>query len=179
MCVLSVPSRGAGSGDMGLIEPLMKLVFHILGRLQHIRLSREVILQCLATRFLLCAHSWSVFQEAMFVEFLQGKEKVRKNRLRMQELLQKAAHSQRAEAAQLRKEEKKRAEKERIMNETDPEKQRRLEVNVRGNLLSFLAHPKQPEYISHVVFSSSQEKSNKKDMKKKQPKMKTMKVKMS
>jgi hypothetical protein len=40
----------------------------------------------------------------------------------------KLTHVQRQEAAQSRREEKKRAEKERIMNEEDPEKQRRLEV---------------------------------------------------
>jgi len=46
------------------------------------------------------------------------------------ETLQKAAHSQRNEAAQTRREEKRRAEKEKIMNEDDPEKQRKLEVTV-------------------------------------------------
>ena len=38
------------------------------------------------------------------------------------------AHMQRQEAAQLRKEEKRRMEKDRIMNEEDPDKARRLEV---------------------------------------------------
>ncbi|ELT91180.1 hypothetical protein CAPTEDRAFT_178720 [Capitella teleta] len=120
LACFNLPSKGPGAGDMTLVEPLMKLIFHILNRLPHIHLSRE------------------------------AREKTRKNRSRMQELVQKAAHTQRAEAAQIRKEERKRAEKDRIMAETDPEKQRRLE-----------------------------EKSNKKDARKKQPKMKTMKVKMS
>lgn len=46
----------------------------------------------------------------------------------MTESLLKATHTQRSEAAQMRREEKRRAEKEKIMNEDDPEKQRRLEV---------------------------------------------------
>ena len=52
----------------------------------------------------------------------------------MQESFLKAAHAQRTEAAQARKEEKRRAEKDRIMAEDDPDKQRRLEVsaNISG-----------------------------------------------
>lgn len=46
----------------------------------------------------------------------------------MEENFLKQTHAQRQEAAQTRREEKKRAEKERIMNEEDPERQRRLEV---------------------------------------------------
>ena len=46
----------------------------------------------------------------------------------MQETFLKAAHAQRQEAAQVKKDEKRRAEKDRIMNEEDPDKQRRLEV---------------------------------------------------
>lgn len=44
----------------------------------------------------------------------------------------KQAHTQRQEAAQLRREEKRRAEKERILNEEDPEKARKLEVLISG-----------------------------------------------
>lgn len=46
----------------------------------------------------------------------------------MEENFLKQTHAQRQEAAQTRREEKKRAEKERIMNEEDPERQRRMEV---------------------------------------------------
>lgn len=46
----------------------------------------------------------------------------------MEENFLKQTHAQRQEAAQTRREEKKRAEKERIMNEEDPDRQRRLEV---------------------------------------------------
>lgn len=49
----------------------------------------------------------------------------------------KAAHTQRTEAAQARKEEKRRAEKDRIMNEDDPDKQRRLEVGMITQLLFY------------------------------------------
>lgn len=58
----------------------------------------------------------------------KGKQKADKNRARVEENFLKLTHVQRQEAAQTRREEKKRAEKERIMNEEDPEKQRRLEV---------------------------------------------------
>lgn len=54
----------------------------------------------------------------------------------MEENFLKQTHAQRQEAAQTRREEKKRAEKERIMNEEDPERQRRLEV---WNILQLLA----------------------------------------
>ena len=48
--------------------------------------------------------------------------------MKVQEVYQKQAHLHRAEAAQARKEEKRRAEKDKIMAEEDPEKQRRMEV---------------------------------------------------
>lgn len=59
---------------------------------------------------------------------LQGKQKADRNRARVEENFLKQTHAQRQEAAQTRREEKKRAEKERIMNEEDPERQRRMEV---------------------------------------------------
>lgn len=59
---------------------------------------------------------------------VQGKQKADRNRARVEENFLKQTHAQRQEAAQTRREEKKRAEKERIMNEEDPERQRRMEV---------------------------------------------------
>lgn len=56
-----------------------------------------------------------------------SKQKSEKNRQRISEILQKTAFSQRQEAAQAKKEELRRLEKERIYNEDDPEKQRRWE----------------------------------------------------
>jgi Protein of unknown function (DUF1682) len=67
-------------------------------------------------------HLFEIFQ------LLQIKAKAVANRQKTLETLQKAAHTQRSEAAQNRREEKRRAEKEKIMNEDDPEKQRKLEV---------------------------------------------------
>lgn len=67
---------------------------------------------------------------------VQGKLKADRNRSRVEENFLKQTHAQRQEAAQTRREEKKRAEKERIMNEEDPERQRRLEVSGEHLLIS-------------------------------------------
>lgn len=64
----------------------------------------------------------------MFSSFSQAKLKADKNRRKAGESLQKMVHSQRQEAAQQRREDKRRAEKERLLNEEDPEKARKLEV---------------------------------------------------
>ncbi|KAK6629849.1 hypothetical protein RUM43_003669 [Polyplax serrata] len=78
----------------------------------------------------------------------EGKSKADKNRLRVEEAFLKTTHAARAEAAAARREEKKRQEKERILQEDDPEKQRKWE-----------------------------EKEMKRQMKRKAPKMKQLKVK--
>lgn len=57
--------------------------------------------------------------------------------MKVSESFQKMAHAQRQEAAQLRKEEKRKAEKERLMNEEDPEKARKLEVGFYLSLFKF------------------------------------------
>lgn len=77
----------------------------------------------------------------------EAKQKAEKNRQKAEEEYERLTHSQRQEAAQLRREEKRRAEKERLLNEEDPEKARKLE-----------------------------ERENRREMKRKQPKMKMMKV---
>lgn len=77
----------------------------------------------------------------------EARQKAEKNRQKAEQSFLKAAHSQLQEAAQQRREEKKRAEKEKMMNEDNPDKTRKWE-----------------------------EKTSKKDMKKKQPKVKMMKV---
>lgn len=56
-----------------------------------------------------------------------SKQKSEKYRQRITDMLQKTAFSQRQEAAQAKKEELRRLEKERIYNEDDPEKQKRWE----------------------------------------------------
>ncbi|CAB0010768.1 unnamed protein product [Nesidiocoris tenuis] len=78
----------------------------------------------------------------------EGKNKADKNRLRVEEAFLKTTHAARAEAAAARREEKRRQEKERILQEDDPDKQRKWE-----------------------------EKEMKRQMKKKNPKMKQLKVK--
>ncbi|KAK2499174.1 hypothetical protein MC885_015738, partial [Smutsia gigantea] len=86
--------------DMEALLPLMNMVIYSIDKAKKFRLNRE------------------------------GKQKADKNRARVEENFLKLTHVQRQEAAQSRREEKKRAEKERIMNEEDPEKQRRLEALV-------------------------------------------------
>ncbi|CAG0883415.1 unnamed protein product [Cyprideis torosa] len=78
----------------------------------------------------------------------EARVRAEKNRARVQELYLKTTHAARAEAAQIKREEKKREEKERIMEEDDPAKQRRWE-----------------------------EREYRKQMKKKLPKFKQLKVK--
>ncbi|XP_074601105.1 PAT complex subunit CCDC47 [Brevipalpus obovatus] len=79
------------------MKPLMQLVFYLVDKVRRLRLSRE------------------------------SKVKSDKNRQKVEEIFLKATHSQRQEAAQLKREERKRAEKEKILNEEDPEKQRKWE----------------------------------------------------
>ncbi|KAK3109192.1 hypothetical protein FSP39_025062 [Pinctada imbricata] len=78
----------------------------------------------------------------------EARNKAEKNRQKAEEEYERMTHAQRQEAAQARREEKRRAEKERLLNEEDPDKARKLE-----------------------------ERESKKEMRKKQPKMKMMKVK--
>ncbi|GLG94159.1 Coiled-coil domain-containing protein 47 [Gryllus bimaculatus] len=78
----------------------------------------------------------------------KAKNKAEKNRLRVEEAFLKTTHAARAEAAAARREEKKRQEKERILMEDDPDKQRKWE-----------------------------DRELKRQMKKKAPKMKQLKVK--
>lgn len=86
----------------------------------------------------------------------KGKQKADKNRARVEENFLKLTHVQRQEAAQSRREEKKRAEKERIMNEEDPEKQRRLEVRqtclITGVKLRFVRMPACVLLVVKVIF---------------------------
>ncbi|XP_013781658.1 coiled-coil domain-containing protein 47-like [Limulus polyphemus] len=78
----------------------------------------------------------------------EAKTKAEKNRQKVEEAFIKTTHAQRQEAAQQRREEKRRAEKERILNEEDPEKQRKWE-----------------------------DREHRRELKKKAPKMKQLKVK--
>ena len=67
----------------------------------------------------------------------QAKQKADKNRQRAEEEYERLTHSQRQEAAQLRREEKRRAEKERLLNEEDPDRARKLEVTSQDLMCQF------------------------------------------
>ncbi|XP_014677021.1 PREDICTED: coiled-coil domain-containing protein 47-like [Priapulus caudatus] len=77
----------------------------------------------------------------------EAKTKAERNRQKMEEQYLKQLHSQRQEQAQQRREDKRRAEKEKILAEDDPDKQRKME-----------------------------ERDHRRDVKKRQPKVKQMKV---
>lgn len=57
----------------------------------------------------------------------EAKQKSERNRLKVEEEFLKTTHAQRQEAAQLKREERRRVEKERMMAEEDPDKQRKWE----------------------------------------------------
>lgn len=96
---LNIPGKGLNttSEDMEKMQPAFQLAMHLIDKVPRIRLSKE------------------------------AKTKAVKRRKDVAEQFMKLTHKQRQEAAMLRKEEKRRAEKEKIMNESDPEKQKRLE----------------------------------------------------
>lgn len=100
------------------IKPLMQMIFYLIEKVKRFRLSKE------------------------------GKMKSDKNRQKVEEIFLKATHAQRQEAAQLKREERRRAEKEKILNEEDPDKQRKWE-----------------------------EREHRRELKRKTPKMKQLKVK--
>jgi len=115
----NVPGQGkCTTHDMEKVEPLMKMVFHCIDKMRRIRLSKE------------------------------AKLKTERKRQKIEESYLKASHDERMEAAQTRREEKRRAEKEKIMADDDPDKQRKWE-----------------------------DRENRRDLKKKQAKAKMMKVK--
>lgn len=87
------------ANDMESAKPLLVLVFYLLEKIRRYRLSKE------------------------------GKNKADKNRQRVEDEFLKSTHSARAEAAALRREEKRKQEKERVMAEDDPEKQKRCTKN--------------------------------------------------
>lgn len=85
------------NNDMESAKPLLMLVFYLIEKIKRYRLSKE------------------------------GKTKADKNRQRVEDEFMKSTHAARAEAAAIRREEKRKLEKERAMAEEDPEKQRRWE----------------------------------------------------
>ncbi|GAB6031957.1 hypothetical protein CHUAL_010338 [Chamberlinius hualienensis] len=115
----NVPGRGNSTPEgMEAMKPLLQLVFYMMDKVKRFRLSKE------------------------------AKQKAEKSRVKLEEAFLKTTHQQRIEAAQQRKEDKRRAEKEKIMNEDDPDKQRKWE-----------------------------EREHRRELKKRAPKMKQLKVK--
>lgn len=96
---LNVAGRGLGTtpDDMERMQPAIQLAIYLADKTPHMRLSKE------------------------------AKVRAIRNRREIAEKFVKMTNKQRQEAAMLRKEEKRRAEKEKIMNESDPEKQKKLE----------------------------------------------------
>ena len=100
------------------MKPLLQMLFYIVDKTKRFRLSRE------------------------------SKAKSEKNRQKVEKLFLQSTHFQRQELAQLKREERRRQEKERMLQEMDPDKQRKWE-----------------------------EKEYKRELKRKTPKMKQLKVK--
>lgn len=95
---LKIPGTGRTSySDMAVTEPLVKMILFLIDRIKSFRLSQ------------------------------QARAKSDKKRREVKETFMKLSHAQRQEAAQARREEKIRAEKEKLMAEEDPEKQRKME----------------------------------------------------
>lgn len=115
----NVSPRGVGTTEtMEQLKPLMTMVLYCIDKIKRYRLSKE------------------------------GKAKAEKNRQRVEEAFLKSTHAARAEAAAARRDERRRLEKEKVMADSDPERQRRWE-----------------------------EKEQKRQAKKRAPKMKQLKVK--
>jgi hypothetical protein len=97
--VFNIPGKGfkTTSEEMEKMHPAIQLALYLIDKVPRIRLSKD------------------------------AKIKALKRRKDVSEQFMKLSHKQRQEAAMLRKEERRRAEKEKIMNESDPEKQKRLE----------------------------------------------------
>jgi len=94
----TVPGKGKTKPvDMENLKPLMQLVFYCMDKLARVQLSKE------------------------------ARVKADKNRQKAAEAFIKAAHTQRQELAQQRREDKKRVEKEKLMAEEDPDRARKME----------------------------------------------------
>ncbi|XP_039258594.2 PAT complex subunit CCDC47-like [Styela clava] len=89
--------RNPLQADIVKMLPLMKMTLYLADKIRRFRLSKE------------------------------SKAKADKNRQKVEMAYLKLTHAKRQEEAQIKKEEKDKAMKERIMNEEDPEKQRKLE----------------------------------------------------
>ena len=113
-----MPNAATSADGMEKIKQFVQFTFYIIEKVRRLRLKKDL------------------------------KLKSQKNRQKVEEIFQKATHVLRQEAAQLKREEKRRLEKEKILEENDQFKLRKLE-----------------------------EKEHKRELKRKAPKMKQLKVK--
>jgi len=103
---LNIPAEWNGAESMENLLPLVKLSVYLVDKITRLRLSKEAKLRADRHR------------QEMHLRFL------------------KQTHAQRQEAAQLKREEKDRQLKDRMMNEEDPEKQRRLDEMIQRRELN-------------------------------------------
>lgn len=108
--------------EMETIKPLLLLIFYLMERLKTYRMSKEV------SELGVPNFKPETNLSLSLAYMLQGKAKADKNRLRVEEEFLKSTHAARAEAAAQRREDKRKQEKERVLAEEDPEKQRRWEL---------------------------------------------------
>lgn len=99
---LNMPQEWSGSVE-NMVEmlPLVKLTVYLIDKISRLRLSRE------------------------------GKQRADRHRQEMHLRFLKQTHAQRQEAAQLKREEKEKLLKERMMAEEDPDKQRRMDEQIQ------------------------------------------------
>nr|CAD7448406.1 unnamed protein product [Timema bartmani] len=142
----NIQSKGPTTQTMEDMKPLLQLVFYFMEKLRRFRLSKElanalVVLSPTAedgeievriSDLELIERVWKRYSSMSLLSSpcpdpSSAKSKADKNRLRVEEAFLKTTHAARAEAAAARREEKKRQEKERILLEDDPDKQRKWE----------------------------------------------------
>nr|CAB3228587.1 coiled-coil domain-containing protein 47-like [Phallusia mammillata] len=103
---LNIPDPSRGTQNIAEMLPLLKMAIYLIDKVKRYRLSRE------------------------------NKNRADKHRQEVMMKYLKQTHAQRQEAAQLKKEEKAKALKERMMNEEDPEKQRKLDEQIHRREVS-------------------------------------------
>lgn len=101
---ISVKGKLLNNDTQDKMKSLLQFTFYILDKLRRFRLSKE------------------------------AKNKTDKNRLKVEETFLKTTHAARAEAAAQKREDKRQAEKERILLEEDPDKQRKWEEKEQKRL---------------------------------------------
>jgi len=102
---LNVPNEWTSVEDIENLQPLIKLSVYLIDKISRLRLTKDT------------------------------KSKADKHRQEMHLFFLKQTHQQRQETAQLKREEKERSLQEKMMNEEDPEKQRRMDEMIQRRQL--------------------------------------------